>query len=115
MKNFMYCILVLCIMAPSIGCAGMNNAQKGAGIGGIGAAVGSMIGRGDSTQNALYGAGGAVLGYIIGNEMDKNQETQSMSYPRTNCHKVTTRRTVNGKTVEIIEEVCNGNKTVNTY
>ena len=122
MKRFcvLCIILFFCIMSLTglTGCVS-SNAQKGAGLGAVTGYIGSsLLGDNDRRTSAIYGAGGAIIGYVIGNEMDKNQVRQPVynpNSPRTNCRKVITRRTINGKTVETIKETCNGTKTVNTY
>lgn len=139
MKNFVFSLIfVLAIFLT--GCVA-NNAQRGAMIGGAGGAIGAQIGKAHTKNTLLYSGGAALLGYIIGNEMDKqepnnnhmmnnnrmmnNNHMMNQPYntynnkpynlPVTKCKKIVTRKTVNGKLVETIEEVCEGNKTENTY
>ena len=128
MKKFILMTIVISFI--SMGCMA-SNAQRGAALGGIGGMAGSLIGKGDRRTTALYGAGGAALGYFIGNEMDKNNTTHTTQYsrvpnsdgyysdqsptPRTECRKIITRRIENGKTIEIVEERCDGRKVEYSY
>lgn len=71
------------------GCSGMNKAEQGALIGGLGgAAIGGQFGPGKNRgENALIGAGiGALLGYVIGNEWDKYDQRRldnTLEYSRS--------------------------------
>lgn len=69
-------IAVLFVFVLSIGCANMNKAQQGAGLGALsGALVGHIAG--EDAEAALIGAGiGGTLGYMVGNEMDKYDRRQ---------------------------------------
>lgn len=73
MKYVIACILSLSLLT---GCAA-NQAQSGAGLGGlIGATVGALTFK-NKISGAAIGAGvGAAVGYMVGNEMDKGDRTQ---------------------------------------
>lgn len=98
-------------------------AQQGAVLGGLGGAAGSAFGKGDRKTTAIIGGVGAATGYMIGNEMDKkkNQSQNNHQYqsapgsPRTDCRKVVTRRIIDGAVTESMEEVCEGQKSTQTY
>src|SRR5512138_1344889 len=68
-KHFIFCTLVVFILAAAPGCA--TKKQTGALAGaGVGALLGQAIGH--NTAGTLIGAGvGTGVGYLIGNEMDK--------------------------------------------
>jgi surface antigen len=84
------CCLVVLVAGWQTGCSGLNKAQSGAVVGGLGgAAVGGQLGpEEDRAKNALIGAGiGLALGYIIGNEWQKYDEqrlNRTLEYNRTN-------------------------------
>jgi len=71
-----YIIPLVISLSLLTGCAA-NQAQSGAGIGGlIGATVGALTFK-NKVSGAAIGAGvGAALGYMVGNEMDKTDRTQ---------------------------------------
>ena len=71
-----YVIALVISLSLLTGCAA-NQAQSGAGIGGlVGATVGALTFK-NKISGAALGAGvGAALGYMVGNEMDKTDRTQ---------------------------------------
>jgi len=73
MKYIIACILTLTLLS---GCAA-NQAQSGAGLGGlIGATVGALTFK-NKISGAAIGAGvGAAVGYLVGNEMDKQDHAK---------------------------------------
>jgi uncharacterized protein YcfJ len=119
MKNL---IIFLIVMMFGFGMMGCTAAQQGATLGGLGGMAGSALGKGDRKTTAIIGGIGAATGYMIGNEIDKQNQSQqsqiqqqSTSQPRTNCRKVVTRRVIDGVMTETVEEICEGQKTTNTY
>jgi uncharacterized protein YcfJ len=117
MKNL---IIFLIVMMFGFGMMGCTAAQQGATLGGLGGMAGSALGKGDRSTTAIIGGVGAVTGYMIGNEIDKSRQSQQyqpqqQSQPRTNCRKVVTRRIIDGVMTETVEEICEGQKTTNTY
>jgi uncharacterized protein YcfJ len=116
MKNLII-FLIVCMFG--FGLMGCTAAQQGATLGGLGGMAGSALGKGDRKTTAIIGGIGAATGYMIGNEIDKSRQSQQsqqyQSQPRTNCRKVVTRRVIDGAMTETIEEICEGQKTTNTY
>lgn len=80
MKKTILIILMAAFVATSTGCAGMNKAQQGAGLGSLsGALVGSLV-SGDKKIGALIGGlVGGGIGYMVGNELDKYDQAKSGS------------------------------------
>jgi uncharacterized protein YcfJ len=117
MKNL---IIFLIVMMFGFGMMGCTAAQQGATLGGLGGMAGSALGKGDRKTTAIIGGIGAAAGYMIGNEIDKQNQSQqsyqqSTSTPRTDCRKVVTRRVIDGVMTETVEEICEGQKTTQTY
>jgi uncharacterized protein YcfJ len=143
MKKTISLFMVVVFTVAMLGCATHNSNQQSGMVYGAagGAAVGALIG-GD-WLGALIGAGaGLVLGGVIGSAIDqeterkakieaarsnervvyytedRNQAVEStpMASTRTNCTKVRTKIIDNGKVIkDVIEEVCKGSKSTNTY
>jgi len=107
----------LIILIMFVFLTGCTASQQGALLGGLTGMAGSAVGKGDRKTTAIAGAVGAATGYMIGNEIDKQNTPASVNTNngQTDCEKVVIRKTVNGITTETIEEVCKGNKTLNTY
>ncbi len=119
MKNL---IIFLVVMMFGFGMMGCTAAQQGAGLGGLAGMAGSALGKGDRKTTAIIGGIGAATGYMIGNEIDKQNQSQQhtpptyqQTTPRTDCRKVITRRVIDGIMTETIEEICEGQKTTQTY
>jgi len=73
MKYVIACILTLSLLS---GCAA-NQAQTGAGLGGlIGATVGALTFKNKVSGAAIGAAIGAGVGYVVGNEMEKEDRTR---------------------------------------
>lgn len=84
-------VLALTALIP-LGCASMNNTQKGAVIGATGGAVaGGVIGKatGSTARGAIIGAAvGGVAGAIIGNQMDKQAAELADELPNATVERV---------------------------
>lgn len=143
MKKTISLLMVVVFIAATFGCATHNSNQQSGMVYGAagGAAVGALIG-GD-WLGALIGAGaGLILGGVIGSAIDheternakvtaarsnerviyytedKTQAVESTPMPstRTNCTKVRTKIIENGKVIkDVIEEICKGSKSTDTY
>lgn len=121
MKKILSLILICMFIVMVSGCG--TKSQTGAVLGGLTGMAGSALGKGDRRTTAIIGGIGTAIGYAIGNELDKNDQqkeigsynNQNNTNKKTDCRKITKRVTVDGKTTETIEEVCEGNKTERIY
>ncbi len=140
MKNLPLIIIAFFSLFLLTNCATTqdNATYQGAGLGAaVGAATGALLDEHNPWRGAVIGAtAGAILGGGI-TEISKKASTEAaqknqpvvyqygnrvveatpMAYnQRTHCHKVHKRIWQDGNLVEDrIEEVCEGNKTTNTY
>lgn len=143
MKKLFVILLCVAFVFTTFSCA--TNRERGAGAGAAaGALAGAAAFGSHSWEAAIIGAiGGAIIGGMIGDSIDAKEEREAKiqaaqsqkqviyytddqrskveSTPlvhnqQTECTKVRTVVTENGKVVkDVIEEVCRGTKTTQTY
>lgn len=84
MKKTILIIVMLAFVVTATGCASMNKAQQGAGLGSLaGGLIGSLV-SGDKEIGAAIGAliGGGI-GYMVGNEWDKYDQAKISNIAET--------------------------------